>query len=99
MPKGRCPTCGGEDVELIKGLDSLLCAYCALGEPQGVGAKLLKATNRKLNEIERDLLAVCPEIEREDPARRHPESVLRVLARRLHTKLVWRPLLRAGMRC
>jgi hypothetical protein len=88
MPKGRCGMCGSEDVELIKGQDLFVCAYCAPGEPQDMDARLLKAMNRKLNEIERDLLVVCPEIEREDPARRHLESVLKVLARRLHIKFV-----------
>jgi hypothetical protein len=87
MPKGRCAMCGTEDVELIKGQDLFVCAYCALGEPEGVESKLIRATNSKLNEIERELLVVCPEIERQDPARRHLESVLKVLARRLHIRI------------
>jgi hypothetical protein len=87
MPKGRCAMCGSEDVELIKGQDLFVCAYCALGEPEGVDRNLLKTANRKLNEIERELLVVCPEIERQDPARRHLESVLKVLARRLHIRI------------
>jgi hypothetical protein len=87
MPKGRCGMCGTEDVELIKGVDSFVCAYCALGEPEGVESNLIRATNSKLNEIEGHLLVVCPESEREGSARRHLESVLKVLARRLHTEL------------
>jgi hypothetical protein len=84
MPKGRCDMCGVEGVDLAQAFDLFVCPYCALSDPAVVNRGLLKTVNRRFNEIEKEMLLVCPEFSRDLAAKRHFETMFKVLARRLH---------------
>jgi predicted GH43/DUF377 family glycosyl hydrolase len=84
MPEGRCDMCGVEDVDLVQAFDLFVCPYCALSDPDKVDRMLLKSVNRKFNEIEKEMLLICPEFSRDLSAKRHFENMFKVLARRLH---------------
>lgn len=84
MPKGRCDMCGAEDVDLTQAFDPYVCPYCAVSDPDSVSRNLLKTVNRRFNEIEKEMLLVCPEFSRDVAAKRHFQNMFKVLAKRLH---------------
>jgi hypothetical protein len=84
IPKGRCDMRGAEDMDLVQAFDRFICPYCALSDPDKVDRMLLRSVNGRFNEIEREMLLVCPEFSRDLSAKRHFENMFKVLARRMH---------------